>query len=164
MTDVMFYHLEIRTLADVLPGLLSRCLERGWRTVVQSADEGRLAALNDRLWTFDDAGFLPHGTTQDGQAAIQPIWLTTGTDNPNGATVRFLVDGAPLPEPNEAQTYDRIVFLFDGLDPDALGHARTSWKAAGESGHDAQYWRQDENGRWQQQEGGRNAESGGDGA
>ena len=151
MTEVLFYHLETRSLADVLPGLLVRCLERGWRSVIQSADEGRLSELDDRLWAYDDTQFLPHGSERDGRSADQPVWLTTGNDNPNKATVRFLVNGASLPSAEEAQAYDRIVFLFDGLDPDALGHARTSWKQAGASGLDAQYWRQDENGRWQKQ-------------
>ncbi len=154
VTEVLFYHLETRTLEDVLPDLLSRCLERGWRAVVQSANRDRLAGLDDRLWTFDDAGFLPHGATEDGHAADQPIWLTTGSDNPNNATVRFLVDLAPLPEPDAVAAYARIVVLFDGLDNEALDHARTAWKAADAAGLNVQYWRQDESGRWRKQDGG----------
>ena len=154
MTEVLFYHLETRTKADVLPGLLTRCLERGWRAVVQSGDTSRLGEIDDRLWTFDDAAFLPHGTAADGQGEDQPIWLTTGTENPNRATVRFLVDRAPLPEVAAASAYERIVVLFDGLDADALTNARAAWKSAGEDGHDVQYWRQDENGRWRQQNAG----------
>ena len=39
-TEILFYHLETRTLEQVLPPMLERSLERGWRAVVQAA-EGR---------------------------------------------------------------------------------------------------------------------------
>ena len=108
----------------------------------------RLEALNAHLWTYDEAAFLPHGAAADGNAAKQPIWLTTGDDNPNGATVRFLVDGA---EAADFSGYERIVFIFDAADAEALAKARDAWKAAGAAGGEATYWRQDENGRWTKQ-------------
>ena len=77
--------------------LLERSLERGWRVVVQAASEERVDALDAHLWTYRDDSFLPHGTARDSEAAAQPILLTTADDNPNGATVRFLVDGVPMP-------------------------------------------------------------------
>lgn len=147
MAELLFYHLERQPLESALPGLLQRSLERGWRVVVKVGSEERLEALNGRLWSFDDAAFLPHGSAADGNAEAQPIFLTTGDDNPNGATVRFLVDGA---ETADYVGYERIVFMFDAADPDAVAKARAAWKAAA-SAHDATYWRQDENGRWTKQ-------------
>ena len=67
--------------------------------------------------------------------------------NPNGANVRFLVDGAPVPA--DAAAYQRIVLLFDGDDPDAVAAARERWTEAKASGFDATYWQPDEHGRWQ---------------
>jgi DNA polymerase-3 subunit chi len=145
--EFLFYHLERTTLERALPDLLSRSLARGWRVVVKVGSEERLQALNAHLWTYDDASFLPHGGSADGHAAEQPIWLTTGDDNPNGATVRFVVDGARA---DDLGGYDRTIFMFDGADPDALRGARETWKAAREAG-DATYWKQDENGRWAKQ-------------
>ena len=46
-------------------------------------------------------------------ADAQPIYLTAGGDNPNGAQVRFLVDGAEL---DDAAPYARVVYVFDGRD------------------------------------------------
>src|SRR5690606_36236644 len=109
MGEVLFYHLERRPLESVLPGLLARSLQRGWRVVVQVGSDERLAHLNAHLWSYDDASFLPHGSAADGNAAEQPIWLTVADDNPNGAHVRFLVDGA---EAASFAGYDRMVFLF----------------------------------------------------
>jgi DNA polymerase-3 subunit chi len=147
MTEILFYHLERQSLEDVLPGLLARSLERGWRAVVQGGSAERLRALDSHLWTYDEASFLPHGTRADGRAEEQPIWLTTDDDNPNGAHVRFLVDGAGAPG---FDGYERIVFLFDGGDPEALAMARGAWREAGAGGHAVTYWRQDERGRWMQ--------------
>ena len=146
MTEVLFYHLQNRTVEDVLPGLLERSVERGWRVIVQCSED-RAEALDAHLWTYKDDSFLAHGTSREGQAADQPILLTPNDDNPNGASVRFLVDGAPLPE--DAAPYERIVLLFNGDDPDAVATARERWTAAKSAGLEATYWQPDENGRWQ---------------
>jgi len=150
MTEVLFYHLQRQPIEKVLPTLIERSLERGWRVVVQSSSEERIEALDAHLWTFRDDGFLPHGTHKESNAPEQPVLLTIRADNPNGAAVRFLVDGAPLP--TDATDYQRVVLLFDGDDPDALASARSHWREAREQGLDTTYWRPDANGRWQRQE------------
>jgi DNA polymerase-3 subunit chi len=145
-TEVYFYHLEKRSLEDVLPTLLERSLERGWRAAVQAASEERVEALNTLLWTYSEESFLPHGSARDGSQEAHPIYLTTGEDNPNGARVRFLVDGATLAD---TSPYARVVFIFDGRDEAAVARARVDWQAAKTKGHAVSYWQQDEAGRWQ---------------
>lgn len=146
MTEILFYHLQNQTIERVLPALLEKSLERGWRAVVQAASEERIDALDAHLWTFRDDSFLPHGTAREAMAAEQPVLLTLASDNPNAASVRFLLDGAAIPE--DAGAYERIVLLFDGEDPDAVETARLRWKEAKEQGFDVTYWQSDENGRW----------------
>ena len=148
MAEILFYQLERSTLEQALPDLLQRSLDRGWRVVVKFGSEERLAALNTHLWTYDDASFLPHGAAADGSERDQPIWLTAGDDNPNGASVHFIVDGAMAPD---FSGYDRTVFMFDATDANSAGAAREAWKAARAGGEDATFWRQDENGRWAKQ-------------
>jgi DNA polymerase-3 subunit chi len=131
----------------VLPTLLERSLERGWRAAVQAASEERVEALNTLLWTYREESFLPHGTARDGAPEAHPIYLTAAEDNPNAAQVRFLVDGAEL---EDASPYARIVFIFDGRDGEAVARARAAWQAAKAKGHQVSYWQQDEDGRWQQ--------------
>jgi DNA polymerase III subunit chi len=151
MTEVLFYHLDRLPLERVLPGLLERCLERNWRAVVQVGSDERCAALDAHLWTYRDDAFLPHGAVGEGggarSARLQPVWLTTGDDNPNQAEVRFLTDGA---EPAGLGGYRRVVMLFDGNDADAVERARAAWTTARADGHTATYWQQDERGRWVQ--------------
>jgi DNA polymerase III subunit chi len=146
VTEILFYHLQNQSLEQVLPTLLERSLERGWRVVVQASSEERVDALDAHLWTYRDDGFLPHGTLKEGEAAAQPILLTAADDNANGAQVRFLVDGAPMPA--NAESYERIVLLFDGDDRDAVAAARERWTAVKAKGFEAAYWQPDEGGRW----------------
>jgi DNA polymerase III subunit chi len=144
--EVLFYHLEHQPLDRVLPSLLERTLERGWRAVVQVGSDERLAALDQSLWTYQEDSFLPHGTAQLGHAELQPVYLTTGDDVPNGAGVRFLVDGARCAR---FTGLVRIVYLFDGNDAEAVAVARAEWKAAKAAGCGVTYWQQSESGRWE---------------
>jgi len=147
MTEVLFYHLQRQPIERVLPQLLEKSVERGWRVVVESSSEERIEALDAHLWTYRDDNFLAHGTYREAETALQPILLTVHNHNPNSATVRFLIDGAPVPE--DAANYQRIVLMFDGEDDEAVAAARTRWTEAKVQGFDATYWQADEQGRWQ---------------
>ena len=147
MTEMLFYHLQRQPLERVLPTLLEKSLERGWRAIVQAASDERVEALDAQLWTYRENSFLPHGTYRESEAALQPILLTVHDDNPNGAHIRFLIDGAPVPQ--DAASYQRIMVLFDGEDDEAVAVARTRWSEAKEQGFEVTYWQCDENGRWE---------------
>ena len=146
MTEVLFYHLTERTLEDVIPGLLAKCLERGWRVVVQAGSRERLEALDGHLWTWREDSFLPHGMLRDGTEGLQPVWLTDEDDNPNQANVRFMLDGVAPPD---LSAYERGVYIFDGHDNDAVEGARERWKAEKAAGHDVTYWQQNARGGWE---------------
>ena len=146
MTEVLFYHLQGQKPEGVLPSLLEKSLQRGWKVVVQGSSEERIEALDAHLWTYRDDGFLPHGTWREPDAALQPILLTLTDSNPNDANVRFLIDGAPVPADPEA--YARIVLLFDGGDEEAVAAARQHWSDAKAKGFEATYWQPDEQSRW----------------
>jgi DNA polymerase-3 subunit chi len=150
MTEVLFYHLQDMTLEQVLPQLLEKTYERGWRAIVQASSDERVDALDGHLWTYRDDSFLPHGTGRSGDPAGEPILLTAQSGNPNGASVRFLVEEPTLPD--DAQTYDRIVVVFDGNDDAALQKARETWMASRAHGFAVTYWQADQNGRWQKRE------------
>ncbi|MCB1520175.1 MAG: DNA polymerase III subunit chi [Hyphomicrobiaceae bacterium] len=145
-TEVLFYHLERQPLERVLPSLLEKTIERGWRAVVQCGSDERLEALDLGLWTYRDESFLAHGTAKDGASEHQPIYLTTGPETPNGAGVRFLVDGATAAG---FEGFVRMVYLFDGNDPEAVTRARSEWRAARQAGCTVTYWQQGGDGRWQ---------------
>jgi DNA polymerase-3 subunit chi len=148
MTEVLFYHLERQPLERVLPQLVTKTLERGWRAVIQAGSEERVEAISAALWTTGEESFLPHGTVRDGNADLQPVWLTDHEENPNGANVRFLVDSAST---SDAGGFERIVYLFDGRDTEAVDEARGLWKTMKAAGHIVTYWREDPQGVWRKQ-------------
>ena len=147
--EVRFYHLTRRRLEDALPVMLDRTVNRDKRrAVVVMRSPERLEALNVHLWTYDDRGFLPHGSRGDGFAEDQPIWLTVDDENPNGAQVLFLTDGA---ESARVGDYDLVCELFDGHDAAAVAAARERWKTYKDAGHDLTYWQQTDKGGWEKQ-------------
>ena len=143
MTEIGFYHLT-RTGPDAaLPQLLGRTLAAGQWAVVRSTRAERIVALDAMLW--DSKDFLPHGTQADGDAEIQPIWLTTADEVPNGGKFLFLLDGA---ETADLSAFARVFDLFDGKDETQLQAARARWAAAKAAGHSLTYWQQGPDG-WQ---------------
>lgn len=148
MAEVLFYQLTASPLEVSLPDLLERSLGRGWRVVLRCGSEAGMAGLDAMLWTYRDDAFLPHGTAAMGRAAVQPIYLTLGDENPNGAQVLMLVDGARA-TPADMAGYDRTCLIFDGRDERALEEARADWRAVRAAGLPAKYWAQ-EQGRWVQ--------------
>ncbi len=146
MTEVWFYHLQRQSLEEALPALLEKVLAAGGRAVVMLGSEERVEAVNLRLWTYDDRGFLPHGGARDGFPTEQPVWLTAQDENPNGAEILVLADGARSAKVDQ---YSRCFELFDGNDANAVAAARMRRKSYEEAGHEVVYWQQDARGKWE---------------
>lgn len=139
MSEIGFYHLLTTPLERALPRLLERARAQDLRIVVRAASSERVEHLNALLWTYDDAGFLPHGSARDGNPAEQPIWLSERQENPNDATILFLVDGV---EADDLADFARCIDMFDGNDPAAVEAARERWRRASAAGHTLTYWQQ----------------------
>jgi DNA polymerase-3 subunit chi len=147
VTEIRFYHLEQRRIDQALPPLLERALEEGRRVLVRASSDEMVAALNERLWTYDDASFLPHGAAGDGDPMEQPIFLTSQVENPNAATMLVQLSGAEAGAANDA--FDLVVLLFDGRDETALAHARGEWRRLKDQGSTISYWRESDEGGWE---------------
>ena len=152
MAEILFYCLERKSIEDIIPGLLERTTERGWRAIVRVDSAERMNALDVHLWTYSEQSFLAHGTPQTAHPSRQPIYLTTGDENPNTARVLFLAGGEIPLDWNASRFADfsRLVVLFDGQDTALLNRARASWQEALQSGHSAVFWRQNQSGKWEQ--------------
>ena len=138
-----------------LPKLLARVHGTGLRAIVLAPTAERIKDLNKLLWTFDPDSFLPHGAKGEGAPKDQPIFLTDtlseGDENPNGATVLVLVDGADDgAETGDTSGFDRCLYMFDGNDPSALEAARARWRRCAEGTEKMTYWQQSENGGWEE--------------
>ena len=139
MAEIGFYHLTRIALGQALPQLLARTVAAGQRALVLCGSEDSVKALDKALWLAPEPDWLPHGTPADGDPEVQPIWLATEADAPNGARFLFLVDGA---DTDRLSSFDRVFDLFDGNRDDAVIAARSRWKAAKAAGHTLVYWQQ----------------------
>jgi DNA polymerase-3 subunit chi len=118
---------------------LERALKDGYRVLVLASSGERVEHLNQLLWTYDEASFLPHGSARDGNADRQPVFLTASESNPNGATMLVLIDGA---QSSAIEGYQRVCDMFDGNDEAAVEDARQRWRVAKAGGHTLTYWEQ----------------------
>ena len=147
MTDILFYHLERQPLEKVIPALLEKTLERGWRAVIRAKTADKVQLLDEVLWTYAEESFLPHAVASEPHVEVEPIVITASIEEPNRPDILFLVEGAEFPE--SVSNYQRVVLLFDGNDDVALADARKAWKEVRGRGLDSTYWQQNENGRWE---------------
>ncbi len=122
----------------------------GYLALTEAKQESR-ERLVGLLWSFADDSFLPHGSKLDGAPERQPVWLTAVDENPNGATVRFYVDGAAV---GDIAGLERAIIIFDGADEAAITRAREDWKRLKAGGNTISYWQQNEDKRWVNRAGG----------
>ncbi len=146
MAEVRFYHLQHQTQAQVLCVILTKALDKGHRIVVKMCNDDEVAQMNDYLWSFSSDSFLPHGCAKDGNAEVQPIWITAGDDNPNSADVLILCQGALS---NKQGDFDLCCEMLDGHDPQAISDARGRWKEYKKQAFDVTYWQQSQSGGWE---------------
>ncbi|MBN36702.1 MAG: DNA polymerase III subunit chi [Rhodospirillaceae bacterium] len=146
MTDVGFYHLQRTPLERALPKLLEKALERGMRALVLTESAERADHLNDLLWTYDPASFLPHGVERNGTPERQPIWLTDSEANANQANLLVLLDSRDVAD---LTAYERVIDIFDGQNDLAVSSARSRWKERKDAGHPLTYWQQTDRGGWE---------------
>lgn len=148
MPELWFYHLERARVDEALPELFTKLLSRGGRALVISPEEGRLAALDEHLWTYRDDSFLPHGRAGQPQAEDQPVLLAGAPDNLNRASMLFCLDGA---DPGDLSQWERVIVMFEASDETALARARALWSVHKDSNIARSYWKQNEQGRWEKQ-------------
>ena len=147
MTEARFHYLERRRVDQALPCLIERAREEGRRVLVRASSDEMVAALNERLWTYDDASFLPHGAAGNGDPMTQPIFLTCEAGNPNAATMLVRLLGADAVESDNA--FDLVILLFDGRDEAALNEVRSEWRRLKDEGRPISYWRESDEGDWE---------------
>ena len=149
MGSALFYHLTRSGAAQLLPMLIGKSLQAGWRVELRGRDRARQVALDEALWQGE--GFLPHGLAGGPHDARQPVLLTTGTGAAaNAPRCLIALDGAEV-SGAECAGLERACIVFDGNDPEALERARVQWRALKEAGVAAEYW-SEADGRWERKQ------------
>ncbi|SEH70293.1 DNA polymerase III subunit chi [Paracoccus alkenifer] len=148
MGNALFYHLTRSPAARLVPLLLGKSLQAGWRVELRGSDRDRMARLDDELWLAE--GFLPHGLAGGPHDAAQPVLLTVAGEGRGGAAAAeclIALDGAAV-APEECTAAQRVCIVFDGNDPPALDRARDQWRALTGAGIASEYW-SEAGGRWE---------------
>lgn len=138
MGNALFYHLTRSPAEALLPVLIGKSLQAGWRVELRGTDRERLSRLDERLWLGE--GFLPHGLAGGPYDARQPVLLTVpGQAAANAASCLMVLDGAEV-DPAEPAQLQRTCILFDGNDGTATERARDQWRSLTAAGVTAEYW------------------------
>ena len=149
MGSALFYHLTRSGPAQLLPMLIGKSLQGGWRVELRGRDRARQVALDEMLWLAE--GFLPHGLAGGPHDARHPVLLTVeGQAAANAPRCLILVDGAAV-SGAECAGLERACVLFDGNDAEALDRARAQWRDLKADGVAAEYW-SDAEGRWERKQ------------
>ena len=143
MAEYWFYHLEASPVEAVLPNLLEKTLQRGWRALVKLPKEA-VAEMDDHLWTYKDQSFLPHGRDDEPMTAYQPVVLSSEAKSADGFQAVFLLEGEEVADMSAAE---RCLVMINGRSDDAVARARTQWKLLKDAGENISYWQQVRGGR-----------------
>ncbi|MHA1539563.1 MAG: DNA polymerase III subunit chi [Alphaproteobacteria bacterium] len=145
-TTVNFYHLTRASLDEALPQLVEKAVKHGFKVQVLTSNDLMVEAIDAMLWTYKPEAFLPHGTEKTGNPEDQPVWITDKFENPNGATLLVLTEGAV---PENFDGFEKVLNVFEGGDDEAVKTAREQWKAFKEQGFPLTYYQQNEKGGWE---------------
>ncbi|MDR1375427.1 MAG: DNA polymerase III subunit chi [Holosporaceae bacterium] len=140
--EVGFYQVMVGNLVITLPRLLEKIYISGRRCLFCSPSEERLKVVDKALWTFSTNAFIPHGDGNFGFCDQQPIYLTSGKENPNNATVQVLTD--TFDYKNYGENFEKILFVFD--DPMQVECAKTLYTDLKKNLENVNYWEQSANG------------------
>lgn len=147
--QIQFYHLLTTPLEAALPKLAAKAYGQGYRLCI-TGEEPVLDVLDQALWTYDPASFLPHGR-EDEHAAQHPILLTTHPVAVNGAELLIITHGLEI-DPKDTP-FQRVLDMFDGHDQQVVDAARRRWSRYREAGAALSYIKQRPDGGWDKREG-----------
>jgi DNA polymerase-3 subunit chi len=145
--QVTFYELTTTSLEKTLPKILEKVYESGLKAVVRIESLERLKSIDSAMWTYTTLGFLPHGSDETPKEfqTHQPIWLTTGTDNPINASVLVITHQ----DSSDTQNYERVLDVYDGNDEKAIMLAKERAGHYKNLGFEVVTWKQNLKGAWE---------------
>ncbi len=149
MPQISFYHLSKTNLEEALPKLLEKILSVEGRAVVL-CDDAKIKPIDDVLWLVGGTRFIPHGTANDNDPELQPVYITDKEENPNNAN--FLVAISSMNN-NFHKKFERTLLVFSGSSETELANARSLWKELKtEPANELKYFLQNEKGAWEEKQ------------
>ena len=132
MTHIEFIRLERPEKARHLCELAEEFFAQGQRVLVMVEDDNQGVTLDQFMWVWKKASFLPHvydnGTVE---CLDEPVVITTRAANANGATV--LIAGQPCPV-DFARQFQVVIDFAEVYDDALLMASRERFRAYREAG------------------------------
>ena len=132
MTRVGFYVVQAADLGQrlqVAARLADKAFQQGHRIFINAADEAQARTLDELLWSFRPASFLPHGLQgQEHSDTIAIGWGQEPLDH-NDLLINLQLDIPPF-----FSRFQRVAEVVT-QDPDSLQALRESWKFYKERGY-----------------------------
>ncbi|MDE0929346.1 MAG: DNA polymerase III subunit chi [Halioglobus sp.] len=132
MTLVGFYVVQTSDPSQrlrVAARLADKAFQRGHRIFINATDEAQATELNELLWSFRPASFLPHGL--HGQEDSETIAIGWGQE-PNNHN--DLLINLQLEIPSFFSRFARVAEVVT-QEPDSLAALRKSWTFYKERGY-----------------------------
>jgi len=132
VTLVGFYVVQTAAVGErltVAARLADKAFQRGHRILINTCDQRQAAELDELLWSFRPASFLPHGFL--GQANSDTIAIGWGQDP---GTHNDLLINLQLQIPPFFSRFHRVAEVVT-QEPESLAALRQSWKFYKERGY-----------------------------
>jgi DNA polymerase-3 subunit chi len=143
--EVNFYQAAEGNLIPLIIRLLEKVFASGMRCIFHSPLEERIRVIDKTLWTFSTNSFIPHGDGSLGFCDRQPMYLTSGIENPNGASILMLVDTF---EHKKLNNFKKALLIFE--EEERVTEAKRLCEALKNNGENVNYWEQIQKG-WKKQ-------------
>ena len=95
--------------------------------ILRTNSEDLQEEINEVLWTFSKKSFIPHGSKFDEQPEKHNIYITTGGEIPNSATILILYNLFKFNN-YDIKYFKEIILVFDNNDSLIVNEAREFYK------------------------------------
>ena len=132
MTLVGFYVVQTSDPGQrlrVAARLVDKAFQRGHRVFINATDEAQASELNELLWSFRPASFLPHGLHEQEHSETIAIGWGQEPNNHNDLLINL-----QLEIPSFFSRFARVAEVVT-QEPDSLAALRKSWTFYKERGY-----------------------------
>lgn len=129
------FHVHVEHAVGYACRVVRKIRSAGLTALVVCSDPGRLARLDQALWTFSVLDFLPHVDIDSPLAARTPVWLSRaprpGSDRRD---VLVLLDDAPAPGFRDwFPAFSRVIEIVEAGD-ESTARGRERFRAYRDAG------------------------------
>jgi len=146
MTEVYFYHSTKFPVEKTITKLVEKIYGLKQNILIYCQDKNLVQIIDDILWSYSTKTFLAHATSSDPAPEKQPIYITEKEENPNESSILIAL-GENIPD--FYNKFSKYISIFGSSDEE-LTSARSRYKQLKGQSLDIKYFKQTEDGNWEQ--------------